>query len=1175
MGWAHADPAPLLGPDGATWFGPLPPAPPGEQPDERGVLVVDPSSGEPWIEVTELALEGVPETLSLTRRWHQDRWRWVGEAWLTRESEVIRVADLEGSLSPFPPFWTDPTDPLCHTGTELDNEQGDRLVCQDDGYELTRADGTRERFDHAGHLLRRDEPGGQTLLWSWTEDGLASLEHPDGRRLELGQTMVVGARREREARDPSGRTARYELGEEDRLVSVTAPSGLRHRYLYDAQGRLETILWSDGSRAVLSRDGQGKVLGIEGPGRARWRFEWGEDGLTRAFDGRGSAWRIHREDGRVRVQDPSGRSASLLFENGRISGWEDPAGHRTRLDRNPQGVLESAVAPSGARWGFRWDEQLRLAAIEGPLGAPWRLERDDRYGSLRIIDPTGRTQRYRHDARGRVVELDDGATRIALRRDEAGRLEEIVHGTRGSTLIERDAAGRITSITDAAGGRTVLGDPVGSVPARITDPNGGSWQLRFDRLGRIRSLTDPENTETSWQRSPAGGITLIERSGFQTRLDRRSDGAVTRMIDPLGRITGWARDGMGRVSAWLRPDGSELRISRDPRGDIQRLGLGDRHYAIERDLLGRPVAIQDQQNEDRAIRWLRDFAGLVREIVWPGGGLRIERDAAGLVREVELGERRWALDRDTAGRTIGVREGERRWSIGRDGSGLTSTLSSEDLDLSIARDPRGLARQSEVFGLQLQWRRDTAGRTARLDGPGGASLGVQRDGLGRPVLLRLPGGSLLRLEHDSERLALRLEDERGRQVYGAEASKDALGRLDTVRDDAGIHRHRYGPSDELLSVEGEQDAWSIFPGRHEGPPGTLVVTTDLDLRPTHAEIELAVPVWGVARRQLDYRLDDAGELVGIQADAGEVRLEHDPLGRLVALAIHEEPEAPALVSWSIQWDPFGRPEAILSNGERTRFAFLDGSLLAIEERGRTAVALQEDGVTVLAGDDGFASMIRGLGGYRELALFSRGEPYRAASTPGGLRDLGYPSTSVDGGRIQLFPGGPSLGPTDARDPLSGLPTSLRGALFPSGAVGWPLPNERTLWPALDGASAPPWDPEPWAGAGPWSDTLGLLMELGELDSPLSERWWLATPAPAPLPWMPASLEGRPPAPLPAPGSLPLREDPIPTMLLIAAMPPTTPLQGQALLEQILAAELEELPDGWPGIQPPAKLPGIE
>ncbi len=1138
------------------------------------MLVVDPTSGEPWIEVTELSMDGVPEPLALTRRWHEDRWRWVDEAWLVRGTEDIMVSDLEGSLPPFPPFWTDPSDPFCHADTVLDNEHGDRLVCVDDGYELTRSDGTIERFDHDGRLLHREHPLGQARSLSWSDDGLIGIEAPDGRRLEIGPTRVVGSRREREATDASGRTARYELGDEDRLVAATAPSGLRHRYEYDEQGRLQVMLWSDGSRAVLHWDDEGRILGIEGPGRARWRFDWGEEGLERAWDGRGAAWTVRRDDGRVTVQDPTGRAATLHYEGGRISGWKDPAGHSTRIERDRQGGLRSVVAPNGARWSFRWDEQRRLAAIEGPLGAPWRLERDERLGSLRIVDPAGRTRRFRHDGSGRVIEIDDGAVRIALRRDDAGRLVEIIHGTRGSARIQRDAAGHITSISDAAGGRTVLGDPVGSIPSTITDPAGGTWRLRFDRLGRVRSVTDPENEEIAWQRSPAGGIVLLEHAGGQTRLDRRSDGAVTRMIDPLGRITGWARDGMGQVSAWLRPDGSELRIARDPRGDVQRLSLDDRHFEVERDLLGRPTTIRDDQREGRAIHWLRDLAGRVREIVWPGGGLTIERDAAGLVREVTLGERSWTLRRDTAGRTTAVTEGERRWTIQRDGVGLPVGLISDDLTLGIERDPRGLPRVGEVFELDLRWRRDADGRTLEIEGPGDTTLGIQRDGLGRPVLMRLPGGSLLRFEHEPLRSVMRLEDERGRPVHSSEATRDALGRVSVITDETGARHHRYGPSDELLSVEGEQDAWSVFPGRHEGPPGTLVITTDLDHRPVRADIELAVAVWGVARRRLDYTLDEQGELTGIQADSGEVRLEHDPLGRLTHLAIHEEPEAPPLVSWTVQWDPFGRPEAILSRGERTRFAYLDGRLLAIQERGRAAVALSEGQVSILAGEDGHASMVTGLGGYRELALFTRGEPYVAASTPGGLRDLGYPSTSIDGGRLQLFPGGPSLGPHDTRDPLSGLPTSLRGSIFPSTAVGWPLPDEETRWPALDSASEQPWDPEPWDSSGPWSDTLGLLVLLGELEAPLSERWQPIGQPPAPLPWMPASLEGRPPAPLPAPGALPLREEPLAAMLLMAALPPAQALEGSALLDAILADELGDLPSGWPEIQPAAKLPEL-
>jgi YD repeat-containing protein len=1172
-GAALARPLPLLGPGGATWFGPLPPSAGWDRTEDRGVLVVDPATGALWVEVTDLRVDGEPQALCLARIWDGDGWVWRGESHLFLEADHVRLEHQgDRSVPPFPAIWENPLEPWCMVGSELDNTRGDSLTCHEDGFELRLANGGSEHYDLAGQLVERDDGAMSHQSWAWSGDGLAGLTSDDGRTIELGEARVVGSRLERRALGPSGTSVRYEYDDRGQLAGVVTP-GLKHRYLYDDQGRLETLLWSDGSRLVVRWDDQDRVRVIEGPGSERWRFEWGNEGLERAFDGRGMAWAVSRGDKGISVRDPAGRQATLLLDEGELAGWRDPAGYTTHIDRDLDGRLKGLRAPNGARWSIDTDERGRLVRLVGPLGSPWRLDWDDDNRLLRIVDPTGRVRRYRTDRHGRVVELQEGGTLTALRRDAAGRVREILHGTQGITRLQRDAAGRITSITDAAGGETRLGDYTGDLPGSVRDPAGGTWTLAFDRLARVRSLRAPDGGTVTWVRNPGGGLAALSRDGAELRMDRRADGTITRMVDPLGRLTGWTRDAVGRITSWLRPDGTELKVSRDARGDPQRLQIGEARLELERDMQGRPIALRQVGTEARELLgWARNLAGQITTVTWPQGELKLARDAAGLVRQIDLGSRSWELERDAAGRLRAVQEGDRTWRIRRDDAGLPTGVEAPSGSYAVILDPRGLPSQAAVFDTSVTWRRDAAGRPARLEGPGGVVLGIQRNDAGRAVLHRLPDGALLRSARQGGELALSLEDGGGRVLYEGSANYDAMGRLTSTTDIGGTRQLRYGPSDELQSVEEEHAAWSVFPGRHEGPPGSLVVNTDARGRPLDAVIELAAPAWGVARRQLSYQLDQHGRVVRVEGDAGVAELEHDPLGRLVAVSISDGQGGGPLASWQVDWDPFGRPESIRTVDDHTLLCFLGGRLLAIRERDQAAVLLEDARVTVMASTEGHSSLVTGVGGFRELALFAVGEPYEAASTPGGLRDLGYPGVLADGGRLQLFPGGPLLGPSDARDPLSGLPTAGTGALFPWQHQGWPAPEEQIRWPALDGASATAWDPEPWTHEGPWDDPLALLVALGELQLPLAPTWWEPSPSAAPLPWMPASLEGRTPAVLPPYGALPLEEGPVAAWLLAQALPPATPAHTEGLLAILLEPELEALPRPLPALPLPANIP---
>ncbi len=1131
--------------------------------------MVDPTNGQLWAEVTDLAVPGLPEPLAFSRMWDGERWSWTADATLDIQGDGVRLERPGQPDELFPPLSTNPQEPWCAVGLELAGSGGGTLVCIEDGYEVHSADGTLEHFDGLGRLLRRTAPQGEELLLSWTDDGLASIATPDGRRIIVGEAKVVGERLERVARDPSGQQATLGWSDEGRLDQVSVPSGLRHRYLYDDKGRLRTLLWSDGSRATISWDAQGRVESIHGPGQQRWGFSWGPDGLVRATDGRGSPWVVRWDGDAVTVKDPGGRSASLLLEGDRVAGWRDPAGQTTHLIRDLQGRPEGLKDPTGARWAFTLDQRGRPTSISDPLGARWRLDRDQQ--GLRIVEPTGRSRSLSLDEHGRVVAISDGATILRIRRDSAGLIRELEHGSQGRTRITRDGAGRILAITDAAGGTTRLASHRGQTPGTLTDPGGGVWKLSFDRLGRASGLVTPEGTSVGWTRDSAGRLTKLQHRGGATSIGRRVDGAITRITDPLGRITGWSRDTLGTITAQLRPDGSEARFTRDPRGDLRGILLGDEQLEVERDSRGLPVALTRGDHADALIRWARDLTGRIIGIQWPSGGLELTRDAAGLVRSVQLQEKRWELSRDPGGRLRAVTQGEERWTLQRNDAGLVTALESPDGSVQLRLDPRGLPQQADLFDLSLRWRRDATGLPARIDGPGGASLGVQRDTEGRPVLHRLPNGALLRTSYEERSRRIRLEDANGRALLEAGASSDAAGRLSSVEDERGVRHLRYGPSDELISIEGETSAWSVFPGRREGPPGSVVVRTDERGRPVDAESSLAVPTWGVSRRLLSYELDDDGTVQRIRGEEALVELEHDALGRLLSVAIRGKDDE-TIASWRVLWDPFGRPRAIDGNGERTDLAFLQGRLLGLRERGRAALLLGEDDATVLAGADGAIALITAPGGARELALFAEGEPYVADSLPGGLRDLGYPGILAEGGRLQLFPGGPLVGPQDAQDPLSGIPTSAWTRLLGSTPSGWPAPEGEVRWPTLDGAATPPWDPSPWGPEGPWADPLALLVALGAIQPPVDETWWTPNGPTAPLPWLPASLDAPPPAPLPVPGSIPLAEPALERLLLASALPPAEPIALDALLSAILEAELAELPQPPPGLPKATFIP---
>jgi YD repeat-containing protein len=552
----------------------------------------------------------------------------------------------------------------------------------------------------------------------------------------------------------------------------------------------------------------------------------------------------------------------------------------------------------------------------------------------------------------------------------------------------------------------------------------------------------------------------------------------------------------------------------------------------------------------------RDARGAVTEVSWADGALGLGRDAAGRVARVTLGGRPMELERDAAGRVEAVVDGPDRWRLRRDPEGRVVAVEGPGTAWRLERGPRGGVDRFEAGGLSLGIGRGASGQVLRITGPSGAVLGVDRDVAGRPITVRFPDGELLRIQPVGHGADLAWEDAEGRATGTVRLRADALGRLASVTDGSGERRYRYGPRDEVVAVEEGEGAWSLLPGLLETPGGTQIRLGSAG--PAEEGFPPGpVAAWGLAGARLAWRTDARGGILADPGEAGVVRLAHDPLGRLVGVEALAEGEPTR--TWRLAWDPLGGLGSVEGPDGRTDVVTALGGIRVLSGNGRRAAVLDGPyGVRVLAAPEGRVS----LAGDGLLAPGGLPGAPRVHSTPGGLPDGIVPGPFGAFGRFQVFPGGPLVGPADALDPVTGQPTGAPPVRWPWSPTGWPRPDAAAPWPEPDGAATVAWDPEAWAPEGPWGSPLALLVALGEI--PPDEPTFEAEEPPAPLPWLPAGLEG------PAPPGWPLAVDPVTAVVLRAAMRPCTPIAEAALLRALLG-DLA-LPRPVPGLGWPAGLP---
>lgn len=890
----------------------------------------------------------------------------------------------------------------------------------------------------------------------------------------------------------------------------------------DEAGRPSALIWPDGTWILPRYDEQGRVGAIEGPGRERWRYVWGED-LT-VLDPLGRSTIIHREprpEGgeQLVVQDADGRVARTWYgaDGVSVDAYEDPRGLRTTLRRDGAHLrVEDAV---GRAWNLLLDGAGRLLEAGLPSGGVWRWERDDQGLVVRTTDAAGRVTRWDRDAEERVVAVVRGGQPWRLERDADGRLSAVEDPQGGRVQLRRDDRGRVVTLVDAAGDELRLGRGAGDWPSTLLERGGGKWAMELDLLGRPAGLLGPDGLRFHLGRDGAGRLDeLRDDRGRTVRLRWGSGGLLSRVEDSRGRALSLLRDALGRLAGVRSDDGMTLGIRRDLAGNISGVVYGDEVFELRRDPLGMPVAAGD-------VSWRRDGGGRVIGVEAPGISWTLERDGAGALRRVVTKDKDISIIRDGLGRPVRWSGSEGEIELIRDPSGRPR-LEHGAAEVALERDARGLVTRATVVGAEWRWLRDATGRPLKVSGPRGLTAGADWDEAGRLTLLRGPDGAMARWQWDGTLAVESWADVDGR------ALSDADPRCDGAWQPDGLDAWRW---------EGEGGCAS--PLRPWGLPGDRLALS-------RAEDGAVARVVG-PEGSLSLKRDSLGRLVALIPDNGASgwRFGYDARGRLATVGTPSGETVP------LYWSPDGRiwpsaqedPAVLLATGADAARAWLAGplGLLGAAEQGWTATLLPDT-----SGSPAWVTL--------------SGHPPRSVRTAlDGLPDGDAAGIAGARGAVQAFAGGPLFAAVGDRgwsgagvvaiDPLSGQRLDARGR-----------------WPWGDAVDEDRLDPDLWAPDTPWHAPLKVLVALGALPELDSGRWTPIDAIEPALPWLPASLDGEAPPLGPPPDALPLDEDPLTRALIVELLRGGAGVDGDLVLRVILddAFRAPHLP---PGVRLPRLL----
>lgn len=770
LGAALAAPAPLLGPDGVTWVGPLPPVERDGRARSRGsVVTVDPETGALWVEEQDAP--------AVRRVWDGRRWTVDGggidATWPPREGFSLllgRDGRLQASTA-----WRG-------TQRRYRYDAEGRLA----GIEW--GDGSRldVRYDGAGRVVETRGPGTRVARYVWSEDGL-EVDRTPGGRLSVRAVEAGGVgQRAVEVTDGAGRVARTwwdRTGGRSRVVAWEGPRGLRATV---DLGEGRRTVAAGGRTWVARTDADDRVLSLTTPSGGEWTWTW----------------------------DAAGRATALRDPTGRTARWErDAAGRVTE------------VAEGGRAHTLERDAAGRVVTLTSPSGATTRLERDLAGRVVRIVDASGNAVTLTRGTGGRldaVIGRTEG--RWALSTDLLGRVDRLVDPTNHEVLLQRDGAGRISALVSRRHGTTRLRRGADGGITRVEGPAGQVTGIVRDAHGRVRAVVRPDGTRLTLERDPSGDLrwAAVGRRGLE--IERDPLGLPTR----AGPVR-WLRDANGWVSRVTGP-AVEVDLERDLAGRLWGARSGPWMVGVQHDASGLPIA---WRGSDGDLLVQRDANGAVVVELRGDEELRVSRDPRGLVQRLTLGDRLWRVVRDAAGRPLtlhgpdGLKAGLNWDPAGRPtllrypGGTLVKLRYEADLEHLELTDPGGevLLRRTAALGMdgRVRWtQEDDEERTAWRYDPVGQLVAIE-GGDGRawswaPGMVEGPGGRIQVVDPKGEVTEARLQADL--PAWGVAdrlvtAFRDLEGTLTGVTGDLGLAELRHDTLGRLVEISAAGQRWQL------------------------------------------------------------------------------------------------------------------------------------------------------------------------------------------------------------------------------------------------------------------------------------------------------------------------------------------------------------------------------
>jgi len=305
--------------------------------------------------------------------------------------------------------------------------------------------------------------------------------------------------------------------------------------------------------------------------------EDGKSALTFIADGT-AEWLL--KDGTKKTFDANGLQTATIDRNGNTTTYQydtsgnlasitDPTGLVTTLSYSG-GKLGSITTPDGRSTTFTHDADGNLTSITEPDGSVTSYTYDSRHLLTAKTGPNGYTTQYHYGPHGRIENIVSatGETRHYTASDATGLINDIAAGTGTKNNPAPNIPAAPSTKTDGMGYTHAYKTDAEGATLEYTDPLGNVTQYERDAQSRPTRIIRPDGTEVTMTYDEKGNLltTTNEATGATTSMTYNTNSQVTSITDPLGNVTNMTYDPSGNLTDITDALGNQTTFTYDTKG---------------------------------------------------------------------------------------------------------------------------------------------------------------------------------------------------------------------------------------------------------------------------------------------------------------------------------------------------------------------------------------------------------------------------------------------------------------------------------------------------------------------------------------------------------------------------------------------------------------------------------